>query len=303
MTQKGNHPETLEWDLIRAFLAVVDTGSVTAAAEILGSSQPTLSRQIAALEQRVGSPLFERVGRGLNLTGLGEALVEPARQMQMAANSLSLAALGRNSETAGTVRLSASEMTATYVLPSILAELRRTHPEIQIEVAVTNRVENLLEREADIAVRHTQPGQGSLIARRIGAFRIGAFAHHDYLSRVGEPIEFAQPHRYDWLGLDRSDLLLRGFQRVGMKVDREFFAIRCDDQVALWQMVLSGMGIGFGTLFIAGQAPHLRQVLTEIEIPAMPVWVTAHRELKGSARIRTVFDALVQGLARVVDAR
>ncbi len=302
MAPQGNHLPTLEWDLIRAFLAVVDAGSVTAAAERLGTSQPTLSRQMATLEQQIGSALFERAGRGLRLTNAGQALVAPARQMQSAANSLSLTALGQNSETAGKVRLSASEMTATYVLPPILAELRRTHAEIQIELAVTNRVENLLEREADIAIRHTHPGQGSLIARRVGAFRIGAFAHQDYLNRVGAPIDFAQSHRYDWLGLDRSDLLLRGFHQLGIQVGREFFALRCDHQVALWQLLLAGMGIGFGTLFIAAQTPQLRQVLTQYEIPPMPVWVTAHRELKGSARIRTVFDALVQGLGCVVDA-
>jgi len=292
------HPD---WDQVRAFLAVVDAGSLTAAAELLGLSQPTLSRQIAAMEKRIGTLLFERVGRGVHLTATGHALVEPARHMQSAANALSLAALGQSHETAGTVRISASEMTATYVLPTILSELRLAHPEIQIELAVTNRVENLLEREADIAVRHTDPGQGNLVARRVGGFHLGAFAHQRYLERVGE-IDFTQPHRFDWLGLDRSDLLLRGFHRIGLKVGREFFGFRCDNQVTLWQMTKAGMGIGFNTLYVGNQEPDLRQILREISIAPMPVWVTTHRELRGSARIRLVFDALVSALGKVTDA-
>jgi DNA-binding transcriptional LysR family regulator len=269
---------------------------------VLDTSQPTVSRRLAALEGELGSALFERVGRGLQLTAAGKALVQPARQMRAAATDLNLAALHQNNATAGTVRLSASEMTATYVLPSILGKLRRTHPEIQIELAVTNRVENLLERDADIAVRHANPGQGGLIARRIGSFRIGAFAHRDYLSKVGKDIDIAHRERYEWLGLDRSDLLLRGFQRFGIKVDRELFALRCDDQVTLWQMVLGGMGIGFGPQLIAAKTPALRQVLTEMQIPPLPVWLATHRELKGSARIRTVFTALADGLREVVDS-
>lgn len=301
MSEGGQATNTPDWDLIRAFLAVVDAGSVTAAAEMLAISQPTLSRQLASLESQLGTTLFERVGRGLRLTQAGTNLIAPARQMQVAANALGLAALGQHSDTAGTVRISASEVTATYVLPPILTDLHHHHPEIQLELAVTNRVENLLEREADIAIRHTDPGQDSLIARRIGAFRLGAFAHPDYLAQVGGNIDVTQLQQYDWIGLDRSDLLLRGFQQAGIKVTRDFFTFRCDNQVTAWRMVVEGMGIGFATLFVAGQTPALQQVLTEMVIPPMPVWVTTHRELRDSARIRAVFDALVAGLSQVVD--
>jgi len=294
-----HHPE-LEWDLVRAFLAVVDSGTMTAAAEVLHTSQPTLSRQLNALEQRLGNRLFERVGRGLQLTSAGRALVDPARQMQSAANAFSLTSQVHSSDTAGTVRISASEMTSTYVLPPILTDLRHTHPEIQIELAVTNRVENLLEHEADIAVRHAQPEQGNIIARRIGGFALGIYAHRDYLARAGGLVDMTRLDSYDWLGLDRSDLYLRGFESAGMKVARDFFAFRCDDQVALWQMVLAGMGIGVATQFVAGQYAELEQVLTELEIAPMPVWLTSHCELRDSARIRVVFEALAEGLARRV---
>lgn len=192
-------------------------------------------------------------------------------------------------------------MTATYILPSILTKFRRSHPEIQIELAVTNRIENLLEHEADIAIRHAQPEQESLIARRAGAFRVGAFAHRDYLERFDGELELAHRDRYDWLGLDRSDLYLRGFHKAGINIDRQFFAVRCDDQVTLWQLVLAGAGIGFGTLFLARKSPQLCHVLPELDIPSMPVWVTSHSELRGSTRIRIVFDALSTGLGQLVD--
>lgn len=301
MSHKGNYRQELEWDLVRAFLAVVDRGSITAASAELRTSQPTLSRQLMSLERQLGSTLFERVGRGLRLTSAGNALVEPARHMQAAAHAFSLTSQVHSQETAGTVRISVSEMTATYILPSILAELRQNHPEIQIELAVTNRVENLLEHEADIAIRHAQPEQDNLIARRVGSFRVGAFAHRAYLERFNGVIELAHRHRYDWLGLDRSDLYLRGFRKAGINIDRDFFAIRCDDQVTLWQMVLAGTGIGFGTLFVARKNPELRRILPELDIPLMPVWVTSHSELRGSARIRTVFDALFNRLGQLVD--
>ena len=158
----------LDWNLLRAFMAVVDAGSLTGGARILATSQPTLSRQIAALETSVGVALFERVARGLRLTVAGEALLGPARQMQEASLSVSLAALGQTQQLAGTVRLTASEMGSAYVLPEIVAKMRHAHPEIQIELLASNRVENLLERQADIAIRHVRPAQDSLVARCLG---------------------------------------------------------------------------------------------------------------------------------------
>jgi len=290
----------LDWNLLRAFLAVVDAGSLTGATRLLATSQPTLSRQIAALESSVGAVLFERVARGLHLTASGEALLLPARQMQTAAQAVSLTALGQTQQLAGTVRLTASEMTSAYVLPAILTLLRHAHPEIQIELVASNRVENLLERQADIAIRHTRPTQSSLVGRHVGDARVGAFAHIDYLTRVGGHIDLARASDYDWIGLDASDMVLRGFRAAGLPVERKFFAFRCDNHVVGWQAALTGLGIGFATFSVATRWPDMRPVLPDGMIPKMPVWVTAHRELRHSARIRVVFDALVDGLQVMV---
>jgi DNA-binding transcriptional LysR family regulator len=290
----GSAPQ-LDWNLIRAFLAVVDGGSLTAAATMLAASQPTLSRQIAELESRIGAALFERVARGLRLTAVGAALVESARRMQLAAQSLSLAALGNAQQLAGTVRITASEMTAAYLLPDILAGLRRSHPEIEIELVASNRIENLLERQADIALRHTRPAQSGLIARRLGDIRLGAFAHVDYLARVGGALELTRLQDYDWIGYDQSDALLRGFRAAGIKVGREFFRLRCDNHVVCWQLALSGAGISFAPCAVAQHWPQMQSVLPQTMVPPMPLWITAHREVRNSIRIQLVFQRLSEG--------
>lgn len=289
-----------DWNLLRAFLAVVDAGSLTGATRLLATSQPTLSRQIAELESSVGVALFERVARGLRLTASGEALVWPARQMQTAAQAISLTVLGQTQQLAGTVRLTASEMTSAYVLPTILTRLRHTHPEIQIDLVASNRVENLLERQADIAIRHTRPTQSSLVRRHVGDARLGAFAHIDYLTRVGGRIDLARASDYDWIGHDTSDMVLRGFRAAGLPVEREFFSFRCDNHVVGWQAALAGLGISFAPFSVAACWPEMRPVLPDGMIPKMPVWVTAHRELRHSARIRVVFDTLMDGLQVMV---
>ncbi|MBI3525356.1 MAG: LysR family transcriptional regulator [Betaproteobacteria bacterium] len=293
--------QAFDWNLIRAFLAVVESGSLTGAAKILAASQPTLSRQIGELELRVGAALFERVARGLRLTQAGEALVAPARQMQLAAQALSLTALGQSQQVAGTVRLTASEMTSAYLLPEILAGLRRAQPEIQIELVASNRIENLLERQADIAIRHTRPSQGGLIARRIGELGMGAYASAEYLARVGGKVDARRPQAYDWIGYDSTDLLLRGFRKAGIPVSRELFGFRCDNHIVDWEAAVAGVGIGFAPNVTAKRWPKMRSVLPKKMVPPMPVWLTVHRELRSSLRIQRVFDALAAGLLRLVD--
>ncbi len=293
-------PPEVDWHLIRVFLAVVDSGSLTAAATLLGASQPTLSRKIEELELHIGMSLFERTARGLRMTAAGEALLEPARQMRVAAQSVSLAALGQTQQLDGTVRLTASEMTAAYVLPAIITRIRTRHPEIQIEVVVSNHVENLLERQADIALRHTGINQNGLIARRIGQLDLGAYAHQDYLAQVGGTIDLSNIGRYHWIGYDTSDALLRGFRDAGINVKRDFFCIRCDNHIAGWQMALAGAGICLAPCVVAQRSPEMRLVMPQSAIPPMPLWLTAHRELRHSHRIKTVFAMLAEGLRAAI---
>lgn len=295
----SNASDAPDWALLRSFLAVAEAGSLNRAAQALGLSQPTLSRQVAALEAALRTPLFERSARGLRLTQAAEALIEPARRMREQAHAFALAAAGHNETLAGTVRLTASEVVSAYLLPDMLRDLRDAHPEIQIELVASNELENLLERSADIAVRMVRPQQSGLITRKLVELPLGAWAHRDYVARHGEPTpaSLAQHH---WIGYDRSDQVIRGFRAAGFDVGREFFAFRCDHQVVAWEAVRAGLGIGFIVEPVARHAPEVVQVLREIVLPPLPVWLTAHRELRGSARIHTVYEALAAAFQRLV---
>jgi len=285
-----------DWSLLRVFLDVANSGSLSRAAATSGSSQPTLSRRIAQLEAQLGHALFERTTRGVRLTEAGVALRVPAERMREQAQQFALVAAGRSSTLAGTVRVTASEIFSAYVLPDLLRKLSDAHPEIQIELLASNSIENLLERDADIALRMVRPRQFALIARRLADQPLGVYAHRDYVQAHGKPTA-ATMREHRWVGFDRSDLMLRGFRAAGYSVTKEMFAFRCDNQIVAWQAVLAGMGIGVGTHRVAALSPQLVRVLAKVAIPPMPLWITAHRELRGTPRLKIVFDALAEALA------
>jgi DNA-binding transcriptional LysR family regulator len=285
-----------DWSLLRTFLEVATSGSMSRAAQALGSSQPTLSRQIAQLEAQLGHALFERTPRGVRLTDAGTALREPAERMREHAQQLAMVAAGRSQALAGTVRITASEMVSAYLLPDMLRALRATHPEIQVELVASNAVENLLEREADIALRMVRPQQGTLIARRLPDQPLALYAHGDYVLAHGQPTP-ATLERHEWVGYDRSDQMLRGFRDAGFQVGKEMFAFRCDNQIVAWHAVLAGLGIGVGMVRVAALSPQLVRVLPKIPVPPLPLWLTAHRELRGTPRLKLVFDFLAAAFA------
>ena len=285
-----------DWALLRAFLEVAQAGSLSRAALALGSSQPTLSRQVAQLEAQLGHALFERTTRGVRLTEAGAALRVPVERMREQALQFELVAAGRSQSLAGTVRVTASDVYSAYVLPPLLRALRESQPEIQIELVASDRVENLLERDADIALRTVRPRQTALVARRLADQPLGLYAHRDYLLAHGRPTA-ATLRQHAWVGYDRSDQMLRGFRAAEIVVDKTMFGFRCDNQIVAWQAVLAGLGIGVMAQRVAAQFPQVLRVLPKVVIAPMPLWLTAHRELRGTPRLRVVFDALAQALA------
>jgi DNA-binding transcriptional LysR family regulator len=282
----------IDWNQWQVFLALAEGGSTAAAARALGQTQPTLSRQLAALEAAAGLSLFERHPRGLRLTAAGRELLPPAQAMREAAQGLGLALASRDTSLAGPVRLTASEIVSAHFLPAALAPLRLAHPEIQIELVASNEVQDLLARNADLAVRMTRPTEPTLLARRLADWPLGFYAHRRYLERHGEPQSPADAGHV-WLGYDRSTQMLDGFRAAGFPVTREFFAWRCDNQLATWEAVRVGLGIGVGLQALAARDAELRPVLRHIPIPPLPLWLTAHRELRDTPRLRRVFEALV----------
>lgn len=281
-----------DWTLMRSFLAVIETGSLQGAARRLASSQPTIGRHVMQLEEQLGCALFERTGRKLLPTRAAVAIAEHARRMAEGADAVARALTATQDSPVGPVRISASQMAACYLLPSMLARVRQAHPALQIELVSTNAVSNLLRREADIAVRMVRPEQNSLVARKVGEIGIGAYASVDYLARRGAPTSPGELVAHDLIGLDQDDTLLRGFAALGTPVTRESFVFRSDDHVACWQAVRAGIGIGFVSHYTAATDPDVRRVLTDWPVPPLPIWLAVHREIRGNSAIREVYDLL-----------
>ncbi len=287
---------SFNWDLVRSFLAALDHGSLLGAARALHSSQPTIGRHIAELEKQLGTVLFERTGRGLNATAAARKLADTARAMETAALQLARQVSGAQVDVQGTVRISASQPVACALLPPILARLRESLPEVQIELVSTNQVSNLLRREADIAVRMLRPEQASVVAKKIGAVGVGVYASRAYLKLHGTPHTPADLLSHGLIGDDALDIIRRGFQLAGYSVPREAFVLRSDDLIVQWQAVRAGVGIGFLADYVARNDAELVRIVPGIQIPPLPMWLAVHREIRTSPRIRKVYDALASTL-------
>lgn len=288
--------DRFDWALVKSFLAVLDAGSLMGAARRTGALQPTLSRHITEFEAQLGAPLFERTGRGVSPTPAALAIADAARQMQAGAETLSRTLAGQRDQTAGVVRLTTSMVAAAYLLPPVIATLRREEPGIVIELVASNQLTNLLRREADIAVRMVRPVQSSLVARKIGSVGIGAYAHERYLQQAGTPQAPADLARHALLGYATDDVIERGFAAMGVALRRENFAIRTDDQVAYGMLIAQGAGIGFVAHYNAPHWPGVRRVLPQLPIPSLPCWLAVHREIRSSKVVRRVYDFLADAL-------
>ena len=290
-----------DWSLIRSFLAVLEHGSLMGAARALHTSQPTVGRHVAELESQLGVVLFERTGRGLVPTATALQLAQSARTMEDGARELGQALSGEQSQTRGTVRITASVPVAVQLLPPLLAQMRQELPDIQVELVSSNLVSNLLRREADIAVRMVRPEQGTLVARKIGDVALGAFAHRSYMARRGAPRVPTDLLAHDLIGSDTDMSILQGFAATGYPVGREVFALRTDDFIAQWQAVRAGLGIGFVANYMARTDPEVVPVLAgQLKVPALPMWLAVHREIRTSRRIRAVYDFLAATLPHVI---
>ena len=266
-----------DWRLIRSFLAALEAGSLLGAARMLNTSQPTVGRHIAELESQLGLVLFERTGRGLIPTSSALQLADSARAMEAGALQLARTLSGAQTQTTGTVRITASVPVSS------------------------NQVSNLLRREADIAVRMVRPDQSSLVARKIGTVGLGAYAHRSYLARRGALRKATDLLQHDLIGSDTDSAILQGFQAMGYPVTREVFALRSDDFLVQWQAVRAGLGVGFCADYMARKEPDVLRVLPGLlKIPPLPMWLAVHREIRTNRRIRAVYDFLAEALPHVI---
>ncbi len=291
---------TADWQLYRSFLAVVQEGSLSGAARSLGLTQPTLGRQIAQLEEALGLSLFTRSPAGLEPTAAAAALLPHAQAMASAAQALARAASGVADETKGTIRLTASEFMSAEVLPPILADFQDKHRGIVIELAPSNRVEDLLRRDADVAVRMKRPAQDALVARHIGAVPIRMYAHRRYVERRGLPKAPLDLANHAMIGFDRDDSSYRSVGGVSQTITRDFFAFRTDSDLAQLAALRGGVGIGGCQAGVARRNPDLMPVLHDAIQFSLDMWLVTHEDLKTDRRVRLLFDHLAEALTSYV---
>lgn len=290
-----------DWALWRSFAAVVAHGSLSGAARAIGLSQPTIGRHIETLEADLGLALFERTMTGLKPNAAALRLYEPVTRAQAALAEAAIVAEGAQEEIGGTVRLTASAIISNYVLPELLAPIRELHPRIAIETVPSDSAENLLMREADIAVRMFRPTQLELVTRYLGDIPLVPAAHERYLARRGRPLELADLWDHEIIGFDRSDAILVHARGLGFNLSRENFVLRSDDQPHLWELMKAGLGIGFAQANLVRRTPGMVVLPIDLHIPPLPVWLTTHKELFTSHRIRAIYDALAEGLTAYIN--
>ena len=286
---------TADWEAHRAFLAVLREGSLSGAARRLGLAQPTVRGRIADLEAGLGVALFTRAPDGLVPTDAALGLRQHAEAMEIAAAAFARAAT-QGSEVAGLVRVSASDVIAVEVLPPILAKLRCRHPRLVVALSPNNRAEDLLRREADVAVRMVRPQQGALVARQIGAIELGLFAHENLLAGQPHPATIEQAAAIGMIGVETDNDVVRALRNAGIPLLDADFAFRSDSDLAHVAAVRAGVGVGLCQVPLARRDPKLVRLLPDrISFP-LHTWVVMHEDLRTSAPVRAVFDALVAGL-------
>ena len=289
---------SFDWNQARAFLATVEEGSLSAAARALGLTQPTLGRQVAALEAQLDIVLFERVGRSLVLTQSGIELLDHVRAMCEAASRISLTASGQSQTIEGRVRITASDVMSAHILPPALKRLREIAPLVEIDVVAANDIRDLQLREADIAIRHIRPEQPDLIARLVSEATAHFYASTNYLDQHGRPGSFDELSDHDFIGFGDNDRMIATLNPLGLSLTSKNFRLGSKSGVVAWEMAKSGLGIIVMSDEVAARAPNIERVLPNMETIIFPVWLTAHRELLTSRRVRLVFDLLAEFLAK-----
>ncbi|WP_415922063.1 LysR family transcriptional regulator [Tateyamaria sp. SN6-1] len=285
-----------DWTRLRAFLATADTGSYSAAARALGLTQPTLGRQVAALEAELGMGLFERAGRGLRLTEAGQDLLPDARQMEAAATRISTRAQGRAEALEGQIRVTASDLTSARLLPGILQDLRRIAPGLRIDLIASNDIRDILRREADIAIRHVRPTEPDLIARFVRDAPAHLYASHGYIASRGAPKTLDDLQHHDFVSLGDDTAMVDAMRARGIVIRPENFRAGSDSGIAVWELVRQGFGLFPMSDSIAKDDPDMVRVLEGVTHLTFPIWLVTHRDLHTSRRIRLVFDHLAAAM-------
>jgi DNA-binding transcriptional LysR family regulator len=289
---------TFDWNRARAFLVTAEEGSLAAAARSMGMTQPTLGRQVAALESEIGFDLFTRRGRGLELTPNGIKLLEHVRLMGDAANQFSLSASGKSDVIEGDVSITASELLSTFMLPPMIKALRELEPGIEIEIYSTNEQRDLNRREADIAIRSVRPTQPELIAKRLCSVRGHLYAAKSYLQQLGNPPSIAELNKANFIDTEKPGRLMTLLNSQGFSLTRQNFPVISNSHIVQWELVKQGMAISATVEEIGDNEPLVeRVVISNLPLITIELWLVTHKELRTNLRIRRVFDFMVSEFA------
>ena len=288
---------SFDWNRTRAFLATAELGSLSAAAKSLCVTQPTLSRQVSALEQELGVSLFERSAHKLKLTRSGVELLNIAREMGDVAHKFSMAANGHSEALTGVVVISACQLDAMYRLPPIISKLRHEEPNISIELVVTNDVSDLKRRDADIAIRSFQPTQPSLIAKKLGEERIYLYGTREYLQPFVNVQAIEDYQDLQIIGFGNNSRVIEQFAEHGWGLVEDNFKLSTEFQPAQLELCKNHLGLMYLPEDIAKQEPKLMRAPEDF-FPRMqiPLWIVCHEELRTNLRVRRVFERLAEEL-------
>jgi DNA-binding transcriptional LysR family regulator len=290
-----------DWSLYRSFLAVLREGSLSGAARSLGLTQPTMARHIEALEAAIGVELFTRSQQGLAATESALELRPYAESLAATTAAMMRMASGQGQAVKGTVRVSASQIMGAEVLPPIFSSLREQHPDLEIELLLSNAVDNLLRRDADIAVRMVEPVQEALVVKRLGSVAVGLHAHRRYLERAGKPHSRNDLHSHSMIGFDHETPAIRSMRQRVPGFESIRFAFRTDSDIAQLMAIKAGFGIGMCQVALAQRDPDLERVLPSAFDLKLGVWLAMHENLRSTPRCRAVFNGLAAGLRTHVD--
>jgi DNA-binding transcriptional LysR family regulator len=290
---------SMDWNRARAFLATAEAGSLSAAARKLGLTQPTLSRQIAALEAELDATLFDRVGKKLLLTETGGTLLAHVRTMGEAAVAMTLAASGRAQAIMGRVSISATDAYAAYILPGIVERIRREAPQITLVIVSCNALSDLRRREADIAIRHVRPEGDELVGKLVHESAARFYASRPWVARNGRPRSVRDIAPDHLIGFEDTERFAEYMRGIGVGATGDGFRLVSGNSVVVWELVKRGLGIGAMLREIADRTEGIVELFPDVEPIEVPVWLVTHRELRTSRRIRLVFDILAEELAKI----
>ncbi|ADJ64969.1 LysR family transcriptional regulator [Herbaspirillum seropedicae] len=288
------------WEWYRSFLKVLETGSLSAAGREMGLTQPTVGRHIENLESTLGLKLFVRSFDGFSPTDAALELKPYAAAIAANSAALRRAASSQGKEVRGTVRLTASEVISVEVLPPILAALRHRHPELRVELVLSNKADDLLQREADIAVRMFRPAQDALVAKRLGSIELGLHAHQSYLTVHGAPKSVDALADHTLIGFDQESAYVRNVLKQIPWLSRAALALRTDSDLAQLAAIRAGFGIGICQVALAARDVALVRLLPRQFALKMETWVAMHEDLRASPRCAVTFAALVAGLGAYI---